>query len=80
MISATATLQATITATATLMAIQIGGCSDATVRNTDSTYSVTVASGGTLILADTVFNFYVNGVLDQTATVASMVNQTFNIQ
>lgn len=53
---------------------------DATVRNTDSTYSVTVASGGTLVLADTTFNFYVNGVLDQTATVASMVNQTFNIQ
>ena len=53
---------------------------DATVRNTDSTYSVTVASGGTLVLADTIFNFYVNGVLDQTATVASMVNQTFNIQ
>jgi len=55
-------------------------CDPATVRNTDSTYSVTVASGGTLILADTTFNFYVNGVLDQTATVASMVNQTFNIQ
>jgi hypothetical protein len=53
---------------------------DATVRNTDSTYSVQVASGGTLVLADTIFNFYVNGVLDQTATVASMVNQTFNIQ
>lgn len=53
---------------------------DATVRNTDSTYSVQVASGGTLVLADTTFNFYVNGVLDQTATVASMVNQTFNIQ
>ena len=55
-------------------------CLDATVRNTDSTYSVTVASGGTLVLADTIFNFYINGVLDQTATVASMVNQTFNIQ
>ena len=53
---------------------------DATVRNTDSTYSVQVASGGTLVLADTTFNFYVNGVLDQTATVASMVDQTFNIQ
>ena len=80
MISATATLQATITATATLMAIQTGGCSDATVENTDLSYLQTVASGGTLILADTTFNFYVNGVLDQTATVASMVNQTFNIQ
>lgn len=55
-------------------------CDVATVRNTDSTYSTTVASGATLILADTVFNFYVNGVLDQTATVSSMVNQTFNIQ
>jgi hypothetical protein len=53
---------------------------DATVRNTDSTYSVQVASGGTLILADTTYNFYINGVLNQTATVASMVNQTFNIQ
>lgn len=55
-------------------------CDPATVRNTDSTYLTTVASGGTLVLADTIFNFYVNGVLDQTATVASMVNQTFNIQ
>lgn len=80
MITATATIGTTISATAVFMAIQTGGCADATVRNTDSTYSVTVASGGTLILADTIFNFYVNGVLDQTATVASMVNQTFNIQ
>lgn len=56
------------------------GCASATVRNTDSTYLTTVASGGTLILADTTFNFYVNGVLDQTATVASMIDQTFNIQ
>lgn len=80
MISATATLQVTITATAQLMSVQTGSCADATVRNTDSTYTTTVAPGATLILADTVFNFYVNGVLDQTATVASMVNQTFNIQ
>lgn len=80
MITATATLQATITATAQLMSVQSGGCASATVRNTDSTYSTTVASGGTLILADTTFNFYVNGVLDQTATVASMIDQTFNIQ
>lgn len=55
-------------------------CAAATVRNSDSTYSTTVASGATLVLADTTYNFYINGVLDQTATVASMVNQTFNIQ
>jgi len=56
------------------------GCLAATVENSDASYQTTVASGGTLILADTTYNFYVNGVLDQTATVASMVNQTFNIQ
>lgn len=54
--------------------------SSATVKNSDNTFNQSVASGATLILADTTFNFYVNGVLDQTATVASMVNQTFNIQ
>lgn len=80
MISATANLIGTITATAVIFSTQTGGCSDATVENSDATFTHDIASGATYVLADTTFNFYVNGVLDQTATVASMVNQTFNIQ
>lgn len=53
---------------------------DATVRNSNSTYSTTVASGGTLVLADSVYNIYINSVLDQTLTIPSMVNSTINIQ
>lgn len=52
---------------------------DATVRNTDSTYSVQVASGGTLVLPDTTYNFYVNNVLKDTQTIPSLKNETFEI-
>lgn len=79
MITATATLQATITATATLMAVQTGSCAAATVENSDASYSATVASGGTLILPDTTYNFYVNNVLKDTETIPSLKNETFEI-
>lgn len=55
------------------------GCLDATVENSDATYSVTVASGGTLVLADNTFQFYLNGVLQTTETVPSMVAEDFEI-
>lgn len=55
------------------------GCLDATVRNSDTTYSTTVASGGTLVLPDTTYNFYVNNVLKDTQVVPSIKNETFEI-
>lgn len=54
-------------------------CADATVENSDQSYQATVASGATLILADTTFEWYLNGVLNTTTTLPSMVNQTFNV-
>jgi hypothetical protein len=53
-------------------------CDDATVRNSDSTYLETVASGGTLVLPDTTYNFIVNGVTTS-VTVPSLIDETFNI-
>jgi len=53
-------------------------CDDATVRNTDSTYLETVASGSTLVLPDTTYNFIVNGVTTS-VTVPSLNDETFNI-
>jgi len=55
------------------------GCLDATVENSDSTYLTTVASGGTLVLPDTTYNFYVNNVLKDTQTIPSLKNETFEI-
>ncbi|HRB54026.1 MAG TPA: hypothetical protein PLD87_10150 [Bacteroidia bacterium] len=52
---------------------------DATVRNTDSTYSVTVASGGTLVLADTTYVFQINGVTQNSVVQPSMIDYTFDI-
>ena len=56
-----------------------GTCDDALVENSDGTYSVNVASGGTLIVPDTTHEFYVDGVLESTITLPSLVDQTFNI-
>jgi len=53
-------------------------CADATVENSDGTYSDTVASGGTLILPDTTYNFIVNGVTTS-VTIPSIKDETFNI-
>lgn len=43
-------------------------CEDATVVNSDGSYSVTATCGSTLTLPDTTFNVYLNGVLNQTFT------------
>ena len=53
-------------------------CADATVTNSDSTYLDTVASGGTLVLPDTTYNFIVNGVTTS-VTIPSLKDETFNI-
>lgn len=52
---------------------------DATVRNSDNSYNETVASGGTLVLPDNIYRVYVNGILNQTATGPSVVDQVINI-
>ena len=56
-----------------------GVCADATVENSDATYTDTVISGGTLVLPDTTYNIYVNGVLDQSFSVPTLKNETINI-
>jgi hypothetical protein len=52
---------------------------DATVENSNASYTDSVASGGTLVLPDTTFEIYVNGVLDQSVTLPSITNQIINI-
>lgn len=53
-------------------------CEDATVTNSDESYVQTVASGDTLILPDTTYNFIVNGVITS-VTIPSLKDETFNI-
>ena len=79
MITASATLQGVISATAQFVAVQSGGCADATVENSDASYSSTVASGGTLVLPDETFEIYIGGVLNQTFTHITLKNETINI-
>ena len=76
-LAATATFQS-LTATAQFRSVSVVG-EDATVRNTDSSFSEQVAGGDTLVLADTVINVYVNGTLNQSITRPSMINRTINI-
>lgn len=56
-----------------------GGGGSATVKNSDNSYSTTVASGGTLTLPNTTYDIYVNGVLNQTVTLITLKNETLNI-
>jgi len=59
---------------------QIAGsvCYAAIVENSDASYQTTVASGGTLVLPDTTYNFVVNGVTT-TTTLPTLKNETINI-
>lgn len=57
----------------------ISTAADGTAENSDNTYSISVPSGGTVILPDTVYNVYLDGILQSTSTLPSMVNQTINI-
>lgn len=52
---------------------------DATVENSDVSYSQTVASGATLVLTDTTYEFKINNVLQTSVTVPSQVDYTFNV-
>jgi hypothetical protein len=49
-------------------------CLPATVENSNATYSDTVISGGTLVLPDTTFEVYVNGVFNQSVTLPTLDN------
>lgn len=79
MITATARLIYRISATARMVSRQTGTCAAATVENSDASFSETIPSGGTEILDDTNFIFKLNGVIENTITLPSMINQEFNI-
>lgn len=67
------------TATDTITITVGNGCDDATVENSTQSYQQTVASGGTLVLPDTDFEVYVDGVLQGSSTVPTLENNTINI-
>jgi hypothetical protein len=67
------------TATDSITITVSNGCADATVENTTQTYQQTVASGGTLVLPDTDFEVYVDGVLQGSSTAPTLENNTINI-
>jgi len=52
---------------------------DSTVENSDASYTDTVLAEGTLVLPDTTYNIYVNGVLNITFDVPTLKNETINI-
>jgi hypothetical protein len=52
---------------------------DATVENSDASYTDTVASGGTLVLPDTTYDVYVNGVFNTTFDQPTLSTNTINI-
>jgi hypothetical protein len=56
-----------------------GICSPATVRNSDSSYTQSVNSGGTLVLPDSEYLIYVNGDLNQQFTAPSLKDLIINI-
>lgn len=57
----------------------VSSCADAVVLNSDSSYNVSVPSGGSLTLPNTTFNIYVNGILNNSVNFATLSNQTINI-
>jgi hypothetical protein len=69
MITATANLSSGISVTAQIVSVQTGSCAAATVHNSDSSYSTTVASGGDLPLPDNVIT-----LKDTAANVLSTTN------
>ena len=54
-------------------------CADATVKNSDNTFSQSISSGGTYTLTDTTFEIYLDGILSNTTVLPSMVAETLNI-
>ena len=56
-----------------------GICADATVENSDASYTATVASGATLVLPDTDFEIYLDGVLATSISQPTLGTNTINI-
>ena len=54
-------------------------CEPATVENSDASYTATVASGGTLVLPDTDFEIYLDGVLATSISQPTLGTNTINI-
>ena len=54
-------------------------CAAATVKNSDNSFSTTVASGATLTLADTTYNIYISGNLTQSFTIPTLKTETVNV-
>ena len=52
---------------------------DSTVENSDATYTASVNAEGSLVLPDTTYDIYVNGVFNQSVTVPTLKNETINI-
>ena len=67
------------TATDTITITVSNGCADATVENSTQSYTQTVASGGTLVLPDSDFEVFVDGVLQGSSTAPTLENNTINI-
>jgi hypothetical protein len=53
-------------------------CLDASVTNSDGSYTASVPSGDTLILPDTTYNFIVNGVTTS-LTIPTLKDEIINI-
>jgi hypothetical protein len=56
-----------------------GACANSTVENSNATYTDSVVSGGTLVLPDTTFDIYVNGVFNTTFDQPTLDTNTINI-
>jgi hypothetical protein len=57
----------------------VPNCQDATVENSNATYTDTVPSGGTLVLPDTDYDIYVNGLFNTTVSLPTLDTNTINI-
>jgi hypothetical protein len=54
-------------------------CANATVENSNASYTDTVVSGGALVLPDTTFDIYVNGVFNTTFDQPTLDTNIINI-
>jgi hypothetical protein len=52
---------------------------DATVENSDASYTLSIASGGSEVLPDTQYDVYINGVFNQSVNLVTLKNETLNI-
>jgi hypothetical protein len=55
------------------------GTGNATVKNSDNSYNDTVPCGGTLTLPDTVYNIFIDNVLQLQFNIPTLKNETINL-